>query len=226
MGANYTTCIHYVNFQSLISIKTSSSVENSKPVLLSESYFYVKFCNLISTKCREETEIFLKVIRLLCLALFWFVLEGKVVSFPPSFTNHFHHLCLKMSKPFSRYELLNQSFKQNKKKLVAKSGWKSGSLSQIQLRNPEILIFKRPMEDPWNTSTHWGHHSNSIIYETAKGMRYHTAHMDVEGGHSGKGCHREVMAALEKGPKSIWVLHPCRFPLSSDKAMGILSQCR
>lgn len=60
MGENYTTHIHYVNFQSLISIKTSFSAENSKPVLLSEGYFYVKCCNLISSECREAAGIFFK----------------------------------------------------------------------------------------------------------------------------------------------------------------------
>jgi len=122
MAANYTTHTHFMNFQSLISIKTSFSVENAKTVPLSEDYFYVKFCNLISSKCREAAGIFLKVISLLCLALFWFVLEGKIVSYPPSFTNHFKHLCLKMSKPFRRYELLNLSNKTKQKNAVVKSG--------------------------------------------------------------------------------------------------------
>lgn len=107
MGANYIINIFYVNFQTLISIKTSSSVENSKMALLSEGYFYVKFCNLISSKCREVAGVFFKGN---AFALFGFVLQDKVASFPPSFTNHFHHLCLKMPKPFCRYELLYQFF--------------------------------------------------------------------------------------------------------------------
>lgn len=146
---------------------------------------------------QRGSRIFLKVICLLCLA--WFVLEGKVVSFPPSFTNHFHHLCLKMSKPFHRYKLLNQSLRQNKTKKVIKSGWKSGS--QIQLCNPKIHIFKRPMEDTWNTSTYWWHRSNSVICETAKETQNHTTHMDVEVGIQGKAATGRLWQQWNRGQR-------------------------
>lgn len=43
----------------LISIKTSSSVENSKLVLYSEAYFCDKFSDLISSKCKEAAKILL-----------------------------------------------------------------------------------------------------------------------------------------------------------------------
>jgi len=53
MGMNYIKCKQNRNFQSLVSIKTSFSVENSKAVLLADGYFFVKFCNLISSKYGE-----------------------------------------------------------------------------------------------------------------------------------------------------------------------------
>lgn len=65
------------------------------------------------------------------------------------------------------------------------------------------------LRDPWNTSTHRWHYSNSIIYETAKGTWYHT--MGVEGGHSGKDSNREVMSALERGQRGSG-LSILRFP--------------
>lgn len=79
-----------------------------------------------------------------------------------------------------------------------------------------------PMEDPWKTSTHRWHYSNSITYETAKGTWYHR--VDVEGGHSGKGCNREVMSALDRGQRGSGFSILAGFP-ASDKDTGILSQC-
>lgn len=95
MGANYIIHIHYVNFQSLISIKTSSSVENSRTSPLSEGYCYVKFCNI--QQMQRGSRGFFKGN---LFALSGFVLQDKVAGFPSSFTNHFHLLCLKMTKPF------------------------------------------------------------------------------------------------------------------------------
>lgn len=93
-------------------------------------------------------------------------------------------------------------------KKTAKSRWKSVSCSHIELCHPKM---KGQWKTPKKHSLTANPCSNSFIYETEKAMQYHTISVNLEGGHSRKGCKKE-MAALVQRLEMPCVLQPYRFP--------------